>query len=139
MKTKLLETRPLTPDPGGVAVVACNLPRLPLDLLSMVAITAQFCCQGADISWLCSWGLAGGSDLPCHIDRKAARFTLEELSEDLDLRSGNRRAKQTAFWTMLLLSAVIATAGLPCELWHLPRRASLRCASPYFAALHCTV
>ncbi len=40
------------------------------------------------------------------------RRTLDELSEDLDLRSGNRRAKQTAFWTMLLLSAVIASAGV---------------------------
>ena len=33
------------------------------------------------------------------------RRTLEELSEDLDLRSGDTRAKQSAFWTMLLLSA----------------------------------
>ena len=40
------------------------------------------------------------------------RRTLEELSDDLDLRSGNRRAKQTAFWTMLLLSGVIASAGV---------------------------
>ncbi len=40
------------------------------------------------------------------------RRTLEELSDDLDLRSGNRRAKQTAFWTMLFLSAVIASAGV---------------------------
>lgn len=40
------------------------------------------------------------------------RRTLEELSEDLDLRSGNRRAKQTAFWTMLFLSGVIASAGV---------------------------
>jgi uncharacterized hydrophobic protein (TIGR00271 family) len=40
------------------------------------------------------------------------RRTLDELSEDLDLRSGNRRAKQSAFWTMLMLSGVIATAGV---------------------------
>jgi uncharacterized hydrophobic protein (TIGR00271 family) len=40
------------------------------------------------------------------------RRTLEELTEDLDLRSGDRRAKQTAFWTMLVLSALIATAGV---------------------------
>ena len=40
------------------------------------------------------------------------RRTLEELTDDLDLRSGNRRAKQTAFWTMLVLSGVIATAGV---------------------------
>jgi uncharacterized hydrophobic protein (TIGR00271 family) len=40
------------------------------------------------------------------------RRTLDELSEDLDLRSGDTRAKQSAFWTMLVLSAVIATAGV---------------------------
>jgi uncharacterized hydrophobic protein (TIGR00271 family) len=40
------------------------------------------------------------------------RRTLEELSDDLDLRSGDTRAKQSAFWTMLVLSAVIATAGV---------------------------
>ena len=40
------------------------------------------------------------------------RRTLDELSEDLDLRSGKRRAKQSAFWTMLFLSGVIATAGV---------------------------
>ena len=40
------------------------------------------------------------------------RRSLEDLTEDLDLRSGDRRAKQTAFWTMLALSAVIATAGV---------------------------
>src|SRR6476620_3301017 len=40
------------------------------------------------------------------------RRTLDELSEDLDLRSGDTRAKQSAFWTMLVLSAVVATAGV---------------------------
>jgi len=40
------------------------------------------------------------------------RRTLDELSDDLDLRSGDTRAKQSAFWTMLVLSAVIATAGV---------------------------
>jgi uncharacterized hydrophobic protein (TIGR00271 family) len=40
------------------------------------------------------------------------RRTLDELSEDLDLRSGDTRAKQSAFWTMLVLSGVIATAGV---------------------------
>src|SRR6476620_4955893 len=40
------------------------------------------------------------------------RRTLDELSEDLDLRSGDTRAKQSAFWTMLVLSAIIATAGV---------------------------
>jgi uncharacterized hydrophobic protein (TIGR00271 family) len=40
------------------------------------------------------------------------RRTLDELSDDLDLRSGDTRAKQSAFWTMLVLSAIIATAGV---------------------------
>lgn len=33
------------------------------------------------------------------------RRTLEELTEDLDLRQGDVRAKQSAFWTMLTLAA----------------------------------
>ena len=40
------------------------------------------------------------------------RRTLEELSDDLDLRSGDARAKQSAFWTMLVLSGIIASAGI---------------------------
>ena len=40
------------------------------------------------------------------------RRTLDELSGDLDLRSGDTRAKQSAFWTMLVLSGIIATAGV---------------------------
>ena len=40
------------------------------------------------------------------------RRTLDELSDDLDLRSGDTRAKQSAFWTMLVLSGIIATAGV---------------------------
>jgi len=40
------------------------------------------------------------------------RRTLDELSDDLDLRSGDTRSKQSAFWTMLVLSALIATAGV---------------------------
>jgi uncharacterized hydrophobic protein (TIGR00271 family) len=40
------------------------------------------------------------------------RRTLDELTDDLDLRSGDHGSKQSAFWTMLLLSAVIATAGV---------------------------
>ena len=40
------------------------------------------------------------------------RRTLEQLSDDLDLRAGDTRAKQSAFWTMLTLSAVIATSGV---------------------------
>lgn len=40
------------------------------------------------------------------------RRTLEELTEDLDLRSGDAASKQSAFWTMLVLSSVIACAGV---------------------------
>ncbi|WP_241847280.1 DUF389 domain-containing protein [Streptomyces sp. CB02009] len=39
------------------------------------------------------------------------RRTLEELEEDLDLSAGDIRAKQSAFWSMLFLSAVIAAGG----------------------------
>jgi uncharacterized hydrophobic protein (TIGR00271 family) len=40
------------------------------------------------------------------------RRTLDELTVDLDLRAGDARSKQSAFWTMLVLSAVIASAGI---------------------------
>jgi uncharacterized hydrophobic protein (TIGR00271 family) len=40
------------------------------------------------------------------------RRTLSELTEDLDLTSGDSGSKISAFWTMLTLSAVIATAGV---------------------------
>ena len=40
------------------------------------------------------------------------RRTLEELTEDLDLRSGDSTSKQSAFWTMLVLSSVIACTGI---------------------------
>ncbi|WP_107765446.1 DUF389 domain-containing protein [Nocardioides terrigena] len=40
------------------------------------------------------------------------RRTLEELTGDLDLNHGDVHAKRTAFWTMLTLSAVIASAGV---------------------------
>lgn len=40
------------------------------------------------------------------------RRTLPELTDELDLRHGDARAKQSAFWTMLTLSAVIAAAGV---------------------------
>lgn len=40
------------------------------------------------------------------------RRTLSELTSELDLRSGDVRAKLTAFWTMLFLSGVIAAAGI---------------------------
>ncbi|MFC5177576.1 DUF389 domain-containing protein [Nocardioides taihuensis] len=40
------------------------------------------------------------------------RRTLEELTDDLVLRSGDAGAKQSAFWIMLTLSGVIASAGV---------------------------
>jgi uncharacterized hydrophobic protein (TIGR00271 family) len=40
------------------------------------------------------------------------RRTPDELDDDLNLRSGDARAKQSAFWAMLVLSAVIASAGV---------------------------
>lgn len=40
------------------------------------------------------------------------RRTLEELTDDLELLSGDVRSKQTAFWTMLVLSGVIASSGV---------------------------
>jgi uncharacterized hydrophobic protein (TIGR00271 family) len=40
------------------------------------------------------------------------RRTLAELTDDLDLSSGDRWAKSSAFWTMLVLSAIIASAGI---------------------------
>ncbi|GAA0943250.1 DUF389 domain-containing protein [Actinocorallia libanotica] len=42
----------------------------------------------------------------------AQRRTPEELTGDLDLRSGDRASRYSAFWTMLVLSAVIAAAGV---------------------------
>ena len=42
------------------------------------------------------------------------RRTLDELTEDLDLRSGDVRSKQSAFWTMLVLAgaAVVILIGV---------------------------
>ncbi|WP_448630530.1 DUF389 domain-containing protein [Cellulomonas soli] len=40
------------------------------------------------------------------------RRTVAELTDDLDLTSGDHRSKRSAFWTMLTLSAVIASAGV---------------------------
>ncbi|MFF5897571.1 DUF389 domain-containing protein [Streptomyces argenteolus] len=40
------------------------------------------------------------------------RRSSDDLSEDLDLSSGDSRAKQSAFWTMLTLSSVIAAGGI---------------------------
>ena len=40
------------------------------------------------------------------------RRTLDELEADLNLRTGDRRAKESAFWTMLVLAATIASCGV---------------------------
>lgn len=40
------------------------------------------------------------------------RRTATELTDELDLTEGDTRAKQSAYWAMLLLSAIIATAGV---------------------------
>ena len=40
------------------------------------------------------------------------RRSREELSDELELGSGDSTAKRSAFWTMLTLSAVIASAGV---------------------------
>src|SRR6476469_8956549 len=43
---------------------------------------------------------------------ESQRRTLAELADDLDLTSGDSASKISAFWTMLTLSSVIATAGV---------------------------
>jgi len=43
---------------------------------------------------------------------ESQRRTLEELTDDLDLNTGDVAANRSAFWTMLLLAAVIASAGV---------------------------
>lgn len=40
------------------------------------------------------------------------RRTTEELTDDLDLNAGDVGSKRSAFWTMLALSSVIASAGV---------------------------
>ncbi|MGW1923182.1 DUF389 domain-containing protein, partial [Streptomyces massasporeus] len=40
------------------------------------------------------------------------RRSLDELTEDLDLSSGDSASKRSAFWTMLTLSSVIASGGV---------------------------
>lgn len=40
------------------------------------------------------------------------RRSLEDLTEDLDLTAGDSKSKKSAFWVMLGLSAVIASAGV---------------------------
>ena len=42
----------------------------------------------------------------------AQRRTLDDLTDDLDLSAGDTAAKRSAFWTMLTLSSIIASAGV---------------------------
>ena len=51
-------------------------------------------------------------DLRARLVPPQQRRTLDELTDDLVLRDGDRRSKTTAFWTMLALSSVIACAGV---------------------------
>lgn len=50
--------------------------------------------------------------IPEHLVPTKQRRTLDELVDRLDLGSGERLSKQSAFWVMLTLSAVIAVAGV---------------------------
>lgn len=54
----------------------------------------------------------GGRHLRTHLVPEAKRRTLEELSDDLELHDRDSADKRSAFWTMLVLSAVIASAGV---------------------------
>lgn len=47
-----------------------------------------------------------------HMLPQAQRRTLVDLTDDLDLTAGDAVAKKSAFWTMLTLSAIIASAGV---------------------------
>jgi uncharacterized hydrophobic protein (TIGR00271 family) len=47
-----------------------------------------------------------------HLLPEHQRRSRDELSDDLELGSGDSTAKKSAFWTMLTLSAVIASAGV---------------------------
>ena len=47
-----------------------------------------------------------------HLLPESQRRDLDELDDDLNLGSGDHRAKRSAFWTMLVLSAVIASSGV---------------------------
>ena len=50
--------------------------------------------------------------LPRRLLPENQRRTLEELTAELDLSEGDTRAKRSAFWTMLTLSGIIASAGV---------------------------
>jgi uncharacterized hydrophobic protein (TIGR00271 family) len=52
------------------------------------------------------------TDLRRRVLPENQRRTLDELTDDLVLRSGDAASKLSAFWIMLTLSAVIASAGI---------------------------
>ncbi|MFJ7769386.1 TIGR00341 family protein [Streptomyces sp. NPDC097107] len=47
-----------------------------------------------------------------HVLPASQRRSLDELSQDLDLSTGDTTSKRSAFWTMLTLSSVIAAGGV---------------------------
>ncbi len=58
------------------------------------------------------WAAAMTTDLRRRVLPDNQRRTLHELTDDLVLRSGDSDSKLSAFWIMLTLSAVIASAGV---------------------------
>ncbi|MFC7891940.1 TIGR00341 family protein [Streptomyces sp. NPDC057381] len=52
------------------------------------------------------------SKVRAHVLPASQRRSLDELTEDLDLSSGDTTSKRSAFWTMLTLSSVIAAGGV---------------------------
>ncbi|GAB4083560.1 DUF389 domain-containing protein [Myceligenerans cantabricum] len=52
------------------------------------------------------------SELRSAVIPESQRRTLDELTEELDLSAGDVRANASGFWSMLVLSGVIATAGV---------------------------
>lgn len=52
------------------------------------------------------------SKVRAHVLPASQRRSLDELTQDLDLSSGDTTSKRSAFWTMLTLSSVIAGGGV---------------------------
>ncbi len=83
-----------------------------------LAIIAQVEAAGDTLSdgLLLALSLGHARVMPLHLSDRVLpdqqRRTLAELTEDLDLTVGDSESKRSAFWTMLALSAVIATAGV---------------------------
>lgn len=67
------------------------------------------CREGSRRSWFLGGMLNG---VRARVLPTAQRRTLNELTQDLDLSSGDTTSKRSAFWTMLTLSSVIAAGGV---------------------------